>query len=87
MVTQLLVSAPQVYPPPAQVHRCLSTETEGEARIANILKEKFPLASSLKVVDISGKRASVSGGELREGMRTDVIYKLNLRPNAHFIPK
>ncbi|XP_078113672.1 bolA-like protein 3 [Sander vitreus] len=34
--------------------RCMSTQTDGEARIANILKEKFPLAASLKVVDISG---------------------------------
>ncbi|XP_047437199.1 bolA-like protein 3 [Mugil cephalus] len=37
-----------------QGHRCLSTQTDGETRIATILKEKFPLASSLKVVDISG---------------------------------
>ncbi|KAM3625907.1 uncharacterized protein V6R79_019612 [Siganus canaliculatus] len=36
------------------VQRCLSTQTEGEVRIAKILKEKFPLAASLKVVDISG---------------------------------
>ncbi|XP_020797332.1 bolA-like protein 3 [Boleophthalmus pectinirostris] len=35
-------------------HRCLSTQTEGEDRLVKILKEKFPLASSLKVVDISG---------------------------------
>ncbi|XP_076011414.1 bolA-like protein 3 [Genypterus blacodes] len=34
--------------------RCLSSETDGEVRIARILKEKFPSASSLKVVDISG---------------------------------
>uniref|UniRef100_A0A3B5AZZ8 BolA-like protein 3 n=1 Tax=Stegastes partitus TaxID=144197 RepID=A0A3B5AZZ8_9TELE len=33
---------------------CLSTQTDGEVRIAKVLKEKFPLASSLKVVDISG---------------------------------
>ncbi|XP_061819504.1 bolA-like protein 3 [Nerophis lumbriciformis] len=37
-----------------QPWRCLSTQTDGEVRIAKILKEKFPLASSLKVVDISG---------------------------------
>ncbi|XP_008335245.1 bolA-like protein 3 [Cynoglossus semilaevis] len=37
-----------------QLHRSLSTQTDGEVRIANILKEKFPTASSLKVVDISG---------------------------------
>ncbi|XP_036950685.1 bolA-like protein 3 [Acanthopagrus latus] len=36
------------------VRRCLSTQTDGEVRITEILKEKFPLASSLKVVDISG---------------------------------
>ncbi|XP_068174444.1 bolA-like protein 3 [Antennarius striatus] len=37
-----------------RVQRCMSTQTDGEIRIAKILKEKFPLASSLKVVDISG---------------------------------
>nr|XP_061795925.1 bolA-like protein 3 [Nerophis lumbriciformis] len=37
-----------------QPWRCLSTQTDGEVRIAKVLKEKFPLASSLKVVDISG---------------------------------
>uniref|UniRef100_UPI0037E79D69 bolA-like protein 3 n=1 Tax=Semicossyphus pulcher TaxID=241346 RepID=UPI0037E79D69 len=36
------------------VQRYLSTQTDGEVRIATILKEKFPTASSLKVVDISG---------------------------------
>ncbi|XP_030622455.1 bolA-like protein 3 [Chanos chanos] len=36
------------------VPRAFSTQTDGEARITQILKEKFPLASSLKVVDISG---------------------------------
>ncbi|XP_026023932.1 bolA-like protein 3 [Astatotilapia calliptera] len=37
-----------------QLERPLSTQTDGEVRIAKILKEKFPSASSLKVVDISG---------------------------------
>ncbi|XP_031702550.1 bolA-like protein 3 [Anarrhichthys ocellatus] len=36
------------------VQRWLSSQTDGETRIANVLKEKFPLAASLKVVDISG---------------------------------
>ncbi|XP_040019372.1 bolA-like protein 3 [Gasterosteus aculeatus] len=36
------------------VRRWLSSQTDGEARIAGVLKEKFPLATSLKVVDISG---------------------------------
>lgn len=38
----------------AHAQRCLSTQTDGEDRIAKLLKEKFPLASALKVVDISG---------------------------------
>ncbi|KAI1890193.1 hypothetical protein AGOR_G00171160 [Albula goreensis] len=37
-----------------QVWRALSSQTDGETRIAQILKEKFPQAASLKVVDISG---------------------------------
>ncbi|XP_028257542.1 bolA-like protein 3 [Parambassis ranga] len=39
---------------PGHVQRCLSTQTDGEDRITKVLKDKFPLASSLKVVDISG---------------------------------
>ncbi|XP_028332411.1 bolA-like protein 3 [Gouania willdenowi] len=35
-------------------HRYMSTQSDGEVRITKILQEKFPLASSLKVVDISG---------------------------------
>ncbi|KAK2869476.1 hypothetical protein Q7C36_001347 [Tachysurus vachellii] len=37
-----------------QTLRSFSTNTEGEIHITKILKEKFPQASSLKVVDISG---------------------------------
>ncbi|XP_046898020.1 bolA-like protein 3 [Hypomesus transpacificus] len=37
-----------------QLRRNLSSQTEGEVRIVQRLKEKFPSASSLKVVDISG---------------------------------
>ncbi|XP_068597937.1 bolA-like protein 3 [Brachionichthys hirsutus] len=37
-----------------RLQRHMSTQTDGELRIATVLKEKFPLASSLKVVDISG---------------------------------
>ncbi|MEQ2165153.1 hypothetical protein GOODEAATRI_014068 [Goodea atripinnis] len=44
-----------------QLQRGLSTQTDGEERIASILKEKFPLASKLKVVDISGRLASTYG--------------------------
>ncbi|XP_034536663.1 bolA-like protein 3 [Notolabrus celidotus] len=39
---------------PGYVQRCMSTQTDGEVRIAAVLKEKFPSAASLKVVDISG---------------------------------
>ncbi|XP_059393700.1 bolA-like protein 3 [Carassius carassius] len=34
--------------------RSSSSLTDGETRITQVLKEKFPQASSLKVVDISG---------------------------------
>ncbi|XP_012690100.1 bolA-like protein 3 [Clupea harengus] len=37
-----------------QVARTLTTQTDGEVRIASVLKEKFPQAASLRVVDISG---------------------------------
>ncbi|XP_035986654.1 bolA-like protein 3 [Fundulus heteroclitus] len=37
-----------------QLQRGLSSQTDGEERIASVLKEKFPQASKLKVVDISG---------------------------------
>uniref|UniRef100_A0A3B5LUU2 BolA-like protein 3 n=1 Tax=Xiphophorus couchianus TaxID=32473 RepID=A0A3B5LUU2_9TELE len=36
------------------LQRGLSSQTDGEERIATILKDKFPLASKLKVTDISG---------------------------------
>ncbi|XP_077982900.1 bolA-like protein 3 [Glandiceps talaboti] len=34
--------------------RLFSSQTEGEVRISNILKEKFPKAESIQVADISG---------------------------------
>ncbi|XP_026867597.2 bolA-like protein 3 [Electrophorus electricus] len=34
--------------------RTFSSKTDGEVRITEILKHKFPLASALKVLDISG---------------------------------
>ncbi|XP_061078390.1 bolA-like protein 3 [Conger conger] len=36
------------------VQRFLSSVTDGEVRITRILKERFPQATSVKVVDISG---------------------------------
>uniref|UniRef100_A0A3Q2P0D7 BolA family member 3 n=1 Tax=Fundulus heteroclitus TaxID=8078 RepID=A0A3Q2P0D7_FUNHE len=41
-------------PAVCQLQRGLSSQTDGEERIASVLKEKFPQASKLKVVDISG---------------------------------
>ncbi|OPJ86899.1 bolA-like protein 3 [Patagioenas fasciata] len=34
--------------------RGFSSQTDGEARVARVLREKFPRASAIKVVDISG---------------------------------
>ncbi|XP_006007606.1 bolA-like protein 3 [Latimeria chalumnae] len=36
------------------IRRMLSSQTDGEVRLARLLTEKFPLALSVKVVDISG---------------------------------
>uniref|UniRef100_H9Z3T9 BolA-like protein 3 n=1 Tax=Macaca mulatta TaxID=9544 RepID=H9Z3T9_MACMU len=35
-------------------HRMFATQTEGELRVTQILKEKFPQATAIKVTDISG---------------------------------
>ncbi|XP_025068604.1 bolA-like protein 3 [Alligator sinensis] len=42
----LLLCAPQC--------RALASQTEGEAQVIRVLQEKFPQASAIKVVDISG---------------------------------
>uniref|UniRef100_A0A8D2J5Z1 BolA-like protein 3 n=1 Tax=Varanus komodoensis TaxID=61221 RepID=A0A8D2J5Z1_VARKO len=34
--------------------RTYTAQTDGEARVTQILKEKFPRAAAIKVVDISG---------------------------------
>ncbi|XP_074837648.1 bolA-like protein 3 [Carettochelys insculpta] len=34
--------------------RTFASQTNGEARVTQVLKEKFPRASAIKVVDISG---------------------------------
>uniref|UniRef100_A0A663E6V9 BolA family member 3 n=1 Tax=Aquila chrysaetos chrysaetos TaxID=223781 RepID=A0A663E6V9_AQUCH len=34
--------------------RSFTSQTEGEARVTRVLREKFPRASAIKVVDISG---------------------------------
>ncbi|XP_059849255.1 bolA-like protein 3 isoform X1 [Hypanus sabinus] len=36
------------------IRRSFSAQTSGEVHIRNVLKERFPQASSIKVVDISG---------------------------------
>ncbi|KAI4891423.1 hypothetical protein NFI96_026961 [Prochilodus magdalenae] len=53
-ISSLLKCKTLVLLPCRSVLRSFSTKTDGEVRIAKLLKEKFPLASSLKVVDISG---------------------------------
>ncbi|KAM6221584.1 bolA-like protein 3 [Rhynchocyon petersi] len=37
-----------------RVHRMLASQTVGELRVTQILKEKFPRATSVQVTDISG---------------------------------
>ncbi|XP_066062307.1 bolA-like protein 3 [Chamaea fasciata] len=34
--------------------RSFASQTDGESRLARVLREKFPRASAIKVVDISG---------------------------------
>ncbi|NWS62808.1 BOLA3 protein, partial [Chunga burmeisteri] len=34
--------------------RSFTAQTDGEARVTQVLREKFPRASAIKVVDISG---------------------------------
>ncbi|KAJ6636887.1 hypothetical protein lerEdw1_013928 [Lerista edwardsae] len=42
--------------------RTFASQTDGEARVAQVLKEKFPQAAAIKVVDISGGGSSSSSG-------------------------
>lgn len=35
--------------------RGFASQTDGESRLARVLREKFPRASAIKVVDISGE--------------------------------
>lgn len=51
---------PQAGFPPQLLLRCRSwrgfaSQTDGESRLARVLREKFPRASAIKVVDISGE--------------------------------
>ncbi|KAL6035266.1 hypothetical protein STEG23_032047 [Scotinomys teguina] len=36
------------------LHRMFASQTEGELRVTQVLKEKFPRATAIKVTDISG---------------------------------
>ncbi|XP_051058760.1 bolA-like protein 3 [Phodopus roborovskii] len=36
------------------VHRMFASQTEGELKVTQVLKEKFPRATAIKVTDISG---------------------------------
>ncbi|KAG9267117.1 bolA-like protein 3 [Astyanax mexicanus] len=54
MPLRSLITKRSLLVPFRHVFRSFTSKTVGEDRITKILKEKFPLASSLKVVDISG---------------------------------
>ncbi|XP_003469036.1 bolA-like protein 3 isoform X1 [Cavia porcellus] len=36
------------------VHRMFASQTEGELKVTQVLREKFPQATAIKVTDISG---------------------------------
>ncbi|XP_035304856.1 bolA-like protein 3 isoform X2 [Cricetulus griseus] len=36
------------------VHRMFASQTDGELKVTQVLKEKFPRATAIKVTDISG---------------------------------
>lgn len=40
------------------VHRMFASQTEGELKVTQVLKEKFPRATAIKVTDISGEAFS-----------------------------
>lgn len=42
------------------VCRMFASQTEGELRVTQVLKEKFPRATAIKVTDISGEPSSSS---------------------------
>lgn len=41
-------------------HRMFASQTEGELKVTQVLKEKFPRATAIQVTDISGKAFSHS---------------------------
>lgn len=46
------------------VHRMFASQTEGELKVTQVLREKFPQATAIKVTDISGKAFSYPSWEL-----------------------
>ncbi|XP_013007015.1 bolA-like protein 3 isoform X3 [Cavia porcellus] len=38
------------------VHRMFASQTEGELKVTQVLREKFPQATAIKVTDISGTK-------------------------------
>lgn len=59
--------------------RRFASQTDGEARVAQILKEKFPQAAAIKVVDISGSlvkfRLHTTFGRLLAPLRDSESYQ------------
>ncbi|XP_016041818.1 bolA-like protein 3 isoform X2 [Erinaceus europaeus] len=56
------------------VQRTFASQTEGELRVTQILKEKFPQATAIKVTDISGTQ--------RRNQRDAWIANFYLRPQT-----
>nr|XP_034976767.1 bolA-like protein 3 isoform X1 [Zootoca vivipara] len=53
-LTQTLSIFHQIHFLLRNIVRTFASQTEGEIRVAQVLKEKFPQAAAIKVVDISG---------------------------------
>ncbi|XP_039096039.1 bolA-like protein 3 isoform X2 [Hyaena hyaena] len=56
------------------VQRMFASQTEGELKVTQILKEKFPRATTIKVTDISGTK--------RRNQRDARIADIYLRPQT-----
>ncbi|XP_050181550.1 bolA-like protein 3 [Myiozetetes cayanensis] len=67
--------------------RSLSSGSEGESRLTRVLRERFPRASSIKVVDISGGCGAmyeihIESEEFREKRTVQQHQMVNQLPQA-----
>ncbi|KAM6179396.1 bolA-like protein 3 isoform 1-T1 [Erethizon dorsatum] len=60
------------------VHRMFASQTEGELKVTQVLREKFPRATAIKVTDISGTK--------RRNQRDAWITDIYLRPQTLTLP-